>query len=199
MIGIEKIGERILADATREAEEIKAEASSESEAISKKYDQMAQDEYWEIIRQSAQKSETLMQRLKDTAAMEVKKQILAVKQEMIEKAFERSLEVLAGLPEDEYVAFLSRLAAQSSRNGRERIVMSAADRSRYGKKVCLMANEALTGQGKAAGLTLSEDTRNIRGGIILSDGNIEVNCSLEVLVEYKKNDLSGQVARILFD
>lgn len=199
MTGIEKINERIMADAAKEIELIRAEAASECEAIAKKYEQAAKDEYWKIIRQSAQRSETLMQRLKDAAALEVKKQLLAVKQEMIEKAFESAVEMLSALQEDEYVDFLSGLAAEASRNGSERIVLSPSDRTRYGKRICVMANEMLAKEGKTAALTLSEETRNIRGGVILSDGNIEVNCSLDILVEYKKNELSAQVAKIMFD
>jgi V/A-type H+-transporting ATPase subunit E len=53
-------------------------------------------------------------------------------------------------------------------------------------------------KGRPAALTLSEQSRAIKGGLILSDGNIEINCSIETITALRKNELAGEVAKLLF-
>ena len=54
----------------------------------------------------------------------------------------------------------------------------------------------VTGTGM---LTLSEETRNIRGGFIMLDGDVEVNCAFETLVRLQRERLEKEVAQALFD
>ena len=60
------------------------------------------------------------------------------------------------------------------------------------------ANELLQKAGKPAQLTLSAETRPIRGGVVLKNGLIETNCSLGTLVDGLRPELSGKVAARLF-
>ena len=94
------------------------------------------------------------------------------------RAFVAALNQLSELPDEEYVGLLAGLAAEASSTGREEVILSQKDRARYGKQVVTQANERL-GDGH---LTLSVQTRPIRGGLILSDGDVEVNCTFETLV-----------------
>ena len=48
-------------------------------------------------------------------------------------------------------------------------------------------------------MTLSEQTRPIQGGLILSDGDVEVNCSFETLVRLIRGETDREVAKVLFD
>ena len=47
-------------------------------------------------------------------------------------------------------------------------------------------------------LALSKDTANIRGGFILRDRNVEVNCTFETLVRLQRGQAAGAVAKLLF-
>ena len=47
-------------------------------------------------------------------------------------------------------------------------------------------------------LTLSEETRPIRGGFIMVDGPVEVNCAFEAMVRAQREQLEKPVAEILF-
>ena len=96
------------------------------------------------------------------------------------------------------MAFLASLAVRASSTGNEEIILSPADRSRYGKRVATAANEALEAAGKTGGLRLSENTRNIRGGLILQNGKIEMNCSIETMLAMRRSELAGTVAEKLF-
>ena len=168
-----------------------------------------------------------LERLKSAAQMERRKLELAAKQEVLAEAFDLALEKLCTMPEQEYVALLTKLALEASSTGREQLIFSPQDRSRVGKQVVVAANEALvkgvapelpeaiteskvgaflgkvvnttaamvTGTGL---LTLSEETRPIKGGFIMVDGDIEVNCAFETLVRLQREKLEKEVAGVLF-
>ena len=63
-----------------------------------------------------------------------------------------------------------------------------------GEKLVKAANARL----KNGRLTLAEETGDFAGGLILRRGSIEVNCTVELLVELSRSELSAQVAEILF-
>ena len=50
-----------------------------------------------------------------------------------------------------------------------------------------------------ANVTLSEETRNFKGGFILEKDGIEINNTFEALVNSLKDDLNQEVARVLFN
>ena len=54
---------------------------------------------------------------------------------------------------------------------------------------------ALLGDGK---LSLADETGDFAGGLILRRGSVEANCTVELLVELSRNELSARVAELLF-
>ena len=146
----------------------------------------------EKLRKAAAERE---ERLVGVAQLEARKQLLEVKQEMLEKAFEQALQDLLNLPEKDYVELLSKLIAQAAQSGREEVIFSQKDRPRYGKAAVTQANERL---GEKGHLTLSAQTRPIQGGFILSDGEVEVNGTFDTLVRLQRRELDGPVGKVLF-
>ena len=102
---------------------------------------------------------------------------------------------LIGLPEEQYVDFLAALAAKASVTGEEEILLNARDRAAVGGKVVEAANARLSG-GK---LTLAEDCGEFAGGLILRRGNVEANCTAELLVELCRGEMSSELAGMLFE
>ena len=195
MDGIEKITGRIEADTQREIEAIQADADAQAARIAAAYDEQAGRESEELISRGRRNADERVERLASVAQLEARKLELAAKQELLERAYETALEKLTGLPEGAYTDLLAQLAVEASSTGREAVILSAKDRARYGKAAVTRANEKL-GDGH---LTLSEQTRPIRGGLILSDGDVEVNCAFETLVRLQRGELDRQVAKVLFD
>ena len=77
---------------------------------------------------------------------------------------------------------------------REEIILSAKDNKRVGAQVVEKANALVKG-GK---LTLSGETREMDGGLILKDGQVEVNCAFETQLRVLREDMTAEVAAILF-
>ena len=195
MDGIEKITGRITADMDREIASIQAEARRQADEITASAAAQAKRESEEILARGRRAASERLERLKSAARMEGGKLELAAKQEMLSKAYDLALEKLVNLPDKEYVNLLADLAVKASSTGREAVIFSQKDRARYGKAVVTQANEKL-GDGH---LTMSEQSRPIQGGLILSDGDVEVNCTFETLVRLQRGEMDREVAKVLFD
>lgn len=228
MNGIEKITARIEQDSQQEIEALLSEARAQAAEITAKYEAQAKAESDDILARGRQAAAQREERLASVAQLECRKAVLAAKQEVLEEAFDRALRKLLALPQERYVALLVDLAVKASSTGREKLIFSPADRDRVGKAVVQAANERLAKasapklpgevtESKAgalldkvvtgasailngtAMLTLAEETRPMEGGFILSSGDMEVNCTFATLVRMQRSELSGQVAKVLFE
>lgn len=198
MNGIEKITARILSDAQAQAQAIQAEGEARVQAIGAEYEKKAREEYEALTGAGTQEAEQRVQRMDRTARLEAKKDVLAVKQELIAAAYARAKERVLALPLEEYGAFLARLAAQAASTGTEEVILNETDRARVGRQVVEKANAAAADRGLPGGLTLSEATRPISGGLVLRQGDVEVNCTLDALLDQVRGTMDAEVAAILF-
>ena len=199
MNGIEKLTERIAADTDRERQSILAGGKAQAAEIRASYEALAESEYAESVAKGKQDAAERIERMGNVAQLEARKLRLSAKQEMLEKAFDLALKKLLDMPEAEYVDLLSKLAVAGSVTGREALILSVADRPRFGKKVVISANEKLEKAGKTAELTLAEESREFTGGLYIQDGKVETNCTFPTIVRMLKEQMSGQVAQILFE
>ena len=195
MTGIEKIIAHLEADAQADMDVINAEAKAQCEAIAAEYSEKAAAEYDLRMKEGQKACAVREERLLSTADMEERKSILAFKQEMVSEVFADAVKCIVNLPENEYVAFLAALAAKAATYGTEELIFNEKDAKSVGKEVCKAANAILGANGK---LTVAEETRPMVGGLVLKQGDIEVNCAVDTLVQLKRSDLASQVAEILF-
>jgi V/A-type H+-transporting ATPase subunit E len=199
MNGIEKITARIRADAEAECAAIRAESEARCAEIRAENERLAQEQYWKLVREGVKDTEQRVQRMGRTARLEARKGVLTMKQESVSKAFDRAKEKIAELPEKDYVAFLAREAAEAAVTGQEEVILSKKDRAAVGAKVVKAANELLAKKDVTGVLTLSDETREMTGGLILKQGDIEVNCTVDTLLELSRGELAARVAEVLFE
>ena len=227
MNGIDKIIHRISEDTQKEIDQILADADAQVAAIQSQAKEQAEKESADALARGRRAAEERLERLKSAAKMEQRKMELAARQEMLGQAFDLALQKLCSLPEEEYVQLLTRLVLEASSTGREQLVFSPQDRARVGKQVVVAANEAMVKQvapelpdaisdtkvgallGKVVNsttamvtgtgmLTLSEETRPMKGGFVLVDGDVEINCAFETLVRLQREKSEKDAAQILF-
>ena len=192
MKGTEKIIAHIESDARVQVDAILAEAEKKCAGIKAKYEDEASKLYSEKIRAGVKACQDQEDGALRISRMEARKNVLAVKQDMVAKSFSLAQEKIVGLPKEKYVAFLAGLAKQASTTGDEEIILNAADRDRLGEELLKAVN------ADGAKMTLSDETGDMAGGLILKRGSIEANCSIELLVELCKGELSSRLADILF-
>ncbi len=199
MKGTEKIIAHIQTDADTAAKKTIDEAAAEAEKIRAESFEAALAEYEKLMQQGNAECEDILSGSRRIAEMEAKKSVLAVKQEMVEAAFQAARESIINMPREDYEQFLARMAASGSVNGTEEIVLNARDKAELGKAVCKKANELLAAAGKLGKLTLSEDTADISGGVVVRFGGIETNCSVDALIRQQRSALATPVAQLLFE
>jgi V/A-type H+-transporting ATPase subunit E len=194
MKGTDKIIAHIRSDAQTQVDAILAQAEQQCAGIRSEYDKQAAALYAERLRAGVKETQDRVDSATRIARMEGRKGMLAAKQDMVARSFEKAQEQIVALPEEQYVAFLAKLAAKAAVTGEEEIVLNARDRQRLGEKLVKAANARLQ-NGR---LRLSEDTGDFAGGLILRRGSIEANCTVELLVELSQGELSAKVAELLF-
>ena len=193
MKGIETITRRIDEEMQAEIDGILAEAGKQAAAVTARWKAQADSEAAQRKARNEKAGAEHEERLVSVAQMESRKVLLAAKQEMVERAFGLALDRLWDLPEEQAAAVAADLLVRAAPDGVGAVVFSEKDRERVGAAAVAEANRRLSGK-----LTLSPETRNIRGGFILSRGDVEVNCTFETLVRLRKGEMSGEVAKLLF-
>lgn len=196
MTGIEKITGRIAADAQAEADAILAGAQAQADEITARCQAQADKAAEELLARGRAAAADREERLVSSAEMQARQLALKARQETLDEAFSLALERLRALPEEEKTDLLARLAAKASATGREQVILDGADRDACGAQVVSRANALLGAQGA---LALSPAAGRFRGGLVLSDGEVEVNCTFETLVRLARSQMAGDVARVLFD
>lgn len=195
MKGTEKIIAHIQADAKAQTDAILAQTELQCAEIRQSYEAKAKERYGEKIRQGVKICQDNIDSVERINQMEARKALLALKQDMVSESFDLACRMLTQLPRDKYIELLAKLAAQAAVTGDEEIVLNAADRETVGAAVVEKANALVPG-GK---LSLSQATGDFAGGLILRRGSIEANCTIELLVELCRGDMSAQLAKVLFE
>lgn len=199
MKGTEKIIAHIRAAGDAEAKKIIDAASKQAEEKRAESFKAALSEYEKLMQAGNAECEDILSGSRRIAEMEAKKSVLSVKQEMISAAFDAAREEIVNMPHDKYTQFLARMAAEAAASGMEEIVLNARDKAEVGKSVCKAANELLSAKGTPGKLTVSEDTADISGGVIVRFGGIETNCSIDALIRQRRSGLSTEVAAAMFE
>ena len=227
MEGIEKITAKIAQDAQAEVSRVEGETQTQVNEILAQAQAQADKETADTLARGRRAADERLERLQSAAGLERRKLELAAKQEVLGEAFDLALEKLCSLPEQEYVKLLTGLVLEATSTGKEQLIFSAKDRAQVGKQVVVAANEALASRvapelpgslteskvgafvGKlvnttaamvsgTAMLTLSQETREMKGGFIMVDGDVEINCSFETLIRLQREKLEKEVANVLF-
>lgn len=194
MNGIEKITARIEADSKAEVEAILREAEEKAAALEAEYRAKAESEAKSAAAAGQEAAKRHAERLESAAAMEARQLQLGAKQACLDEAFAKAKEKILALPDAEYAQLLAKMAVRASKSGKEEILLSPKDHRRVGEQVLSKANE-LRKKGK---LTLSGETREMEGGLILREGSVEVNCTIETELRFLRENMAAEIAAILF-
>ena len=194
MNGIEKITARIETDSKAEVEAILREAEAKAAGVRAEYQAKAEAEAKAAAAAGQEAAQRHAERLESAAAMEAKQLQLGAKQACLDEAFAKAKKKILSLPDAEYAELLAKMAVRASKSGKEEILLSPKDHRRVGEKVLAKANE-LRKNGK---MTLSGETREMAGGLILRDGSVEVNCAFETELRFLRENMAAEIAAILF-
>lgn len=222
MNNLDKILQKIAADADVKCQKIEEDTRVRLSAMED--DTAKQIAALEEAAAVTQKKETdaILSRADAECAMRKRETILSEKAALLDEVYVRAEKAICALPENEYGAFLARLAAdavserlETVRLLREEygdtddsgddnafmILLSGTDRQKYGAVICTQTAELLLNAGvdiSSLQLTLSDTDAKIPGGVIVRYGDMETCCSLPALMAGIRETTEAKIAGMLF-
>jgi V/A-type H+-transporting ATPase subunit E len=197
-VSLEAIVDKILKDARDQTSRIEGESRAKIQSIQSECEETVRALQEASSKRAERLAEDQRRRLLSMAELDIRKEVLALKQEMIGMAFERAISKLLEQDEESSSTLLKKLILDANLEGDEELILNQKDRETMGVFLIRELNEAFSKTGKQRELRLSREIRPIRGGVILRRGRKEVNCSVESIIYSKRGELEAIVARILF-
>ena len=197
-MSLEKIINQIQDGTKEKTEQILKEAKEKAEQIKKDSIEEAKQKKATILEQARKDAQEREKRMLQMAHLSGRKSILAEKQNTLQTFFSDVMDRLAGMNPEKYRDMLKRMILKAVKSGNEEIIFSSKDRKVLDKVWLDGVNMALTSERNLPGqLKLAQETRDIIGGFILRDGQVEINSSFEAILKYNQNRLETEVADFL--
>lgn len=197
-MSLEKILERIQQDAQSEVDKIKGRASASANEMLKKAQAEAESLKNEALEDAKDEAKLRKERIEATARLDLRKALLAEKQNAIDAAFQAAIDALVNMEDAEYKKIIKDMILPNVQTGDEEIILSERDKARLGSNFAQEINRQLAKDGKKGNLTIAKDTYSMVGGFVLRRGQIELNSSFESLLKSSRNELESEVSKILF-
>lgn len=177
--------DKIISTAKAEADEIIANADKSADEIIKKAERTAAELTEKAKADAEAETEKIRSKEISSAKTEAKKLMLAEKQSIINDIINEAYGRLTHLSEEEYKKTVSAMLKDVPKEGCE-IILSAKDKPVLGDTV------------KNAGYVLSDESRDIDGGFIVKNGDIELNFSFSSILSVEQEEIRHMLAAILF-
>lgn len=192
-MSIEKITSKIISDAEGTAKVTLDEANAQCDAILAEAESKAEQILKAAEERGLEEKEKLISRRKSVADIDGRKIILEEKQKLIAECFDRAIEKISTMEKAEYIAFLVGLVKRTGEKEGE-VILNERDAASIGQDFISALEKEIAGSK----ITLSKETKNIRGGFLLRKGSVFINGTIEALIDEAREDLIGEVAAQLF-
>lgn len=192
------ITSRILDDARKEASQGLREAHDRVEKMRRENEETMAQKREQALAKAREDAIELRDRMLRMAELDQRKEYLGMKRQVMDDAFDQALSQMRGMQVDQARRFLSDLLADAAQ-GDEELIISKADEGVFDPEFLQKINARLAEMGKASSLKLSEERRELGGGVILRRGGMEVNLTYAAVLGEIRPSLEAEVAAMLFD
>lgn len=191
MTSSEKILAGIAGEAKTEAEKITAEAEKQAAEITAAAKAEAETDAGKIRADAEKKAELIINSGKSSAELLKRDTALNCRRGLIEKALNFVADTVNAYGDKDYFDFLLTLIKKEKLNGKGEVYLSVKDKAR---DIAAFKSEL-----SALDLTLSDTFADINGGFILKYGDIQINGELSALVHEKRDVLTDELNKALFN
>ena len=199
--GTDKIVSSIMSEAQEKADVIIQDANAEASAIQAKAEKSAEVEKTKILENGKKQSDMRYQQIISEAKMNARRAKLGAKEEVIEAAFEKAtaeLKEKAASGDEEYDDALTKMIKEAADElgSKDLIIqLNEADTNKFKDQL----SDVSTFQIEDITFTLGEPIDAIGGAVLkTSNGDIEVNNTIEARLDRFKSILRSEVAEVLF-
>lgn len=198
-MGIEQIVARIIDEARDRAAALRTDVDRKVDAMTGRWAEERAILEREAVEATTVATTKERERLLTTEKLETRKRRLALRREVVEKAFQKARAAFLDLPRDTYEALLVDLVANGSLTGDEEVVLGERDHARLGAAIVKKSNEHLTTKGRNGQLKLSSAPGDLDAGAILRRDRVQVRRTLDDLLAEIRERVEGRVAAALFE
>ncbi len=192
-MSIEKITSKIIEDAEMQARSIAEDAQKQADEILNRAESEAEQKVADAEQKGREDKQKVISRRKSVADIDSRKMLLQTKQEKLEACFSEAARRAAELDEKDYVEFLAEIVEETGLHKGE-IILNARDREAVGKKLL----QSLKQKDDKNDFTLADETRTFSGGLMMRDGKVYINGTIESFVKEAREELAEKAAAILF-
>ncbi len=221
MIGLEKVTDKILADAEADARAILAAADEDCTAVRARVEAETDAEITRLREVSDKECQAIILRAKSSAGMAKRNAMLEARAAILDEAFATAEREIRAMTGDAYLDLLGKMLRSAMRTqlaseedslrlyGEDiapeayEVLLSDRDRSIYGQRLLrnfLTSTNMKVSPAVLTKLTLAPegDGEGIDGGLILRCGAVEINCTLSMLLAQNRRETEARVNQILF-
>ena len=207
MTGLSKITDKILAEARADAAAMLEQAKTRTNEISRAALARAAELRSKVDESAKREAAEIVSRAKSSEAMLRRNTLLSEKSAMIDEVFAQAHKELLSLSDEQYLELLTALSSsvltqlRADEQSNEELYGEVASTDAYevllnsrDQDRCGVALRAVL----PAYATLSGETAEIDGGLVVRHGKVEVNCSLAKLIEEVRPSLEAKISHTLF-
>lgn len=182
MSNLSNITDKIVTDAKVQADEILQKAKARADRTVQMRERMAEDARERILNAAHRDAALASERIQSNAQLQVRDTSLATKQQVISEIFDEAKEELKNLPEASYLNYIK--ANIGTVGPQTRLVVTK--------------NHASAVAGAFPNAKVSQD-EFVESGFIVDQGGIQDNFTFDTYLDFIREDLEAEVARLLFD
>ncbi len=193
------IVKKIVDDAIKSASDIfhkyEAEANKILEENKKELQKYKQEELLKIDKEV----ENYKKRLIQIANLDIRKKLLATKQEIVDELFKQVEEKILTFPTEKYLQYIESKIVEYIRTGNEEVIVGSNDKNKITQSFLDNINKKLKEKLNEPGqLKLSESDGAFKAGFILVDGKIRINNSIEYVLKELREEMEPEIVNELF-
>ena len=195
---MDKVSEKIISDANIKSTDIEAQCRENEEKIKgehkKEIDRIKSDQNCKL--EEIYRAE--FNRITAGYNLELRRGLLNFKRGLIDEILE---EVRSKIKDDmgTYLIFLEKMICKGVRTGKEEIIVRDEDRMIIDEEFLKKVNDsARVIVASNTDLRLSDETRELHGGLILKEGKVEFNSELDVVIDFVFKNYEEEIVKMLF-
>lgn len=191
MTSSEKILAGIAEESKAQADKINSDAEKQAADIIAAAREEAESEAEKIKAEAEKKAELIINSGKSSAELLKRDTALKCRRGLIEKALITVADTVNAYSDKDYFDFLLTLIKKEKLNGKGEVYLSVKDKARD--------TASFKSELEALGFTLSDNFADINGGFILKYGDIQINGELSALIHEKRDVLTDELNKTLFN
>ena len=191
MTSSEKILAGIAEESKAQADKINSDAEKQAADMIAAAREEAESEAEKIKAEAEKKAELIINSGKSSAELLKRDTALKCRRGLIEKALITVADTVNAYSDKDYFDFLLTLIKKEKLNGKGEVYLSVKDKAR---DIAAFKSEL-----SALDLTLSDTFADINGGFILKYGDIQINGELSALIHEKRDVLTDELNKALFN